>query len=59
MFYKYITLIIIILFGTSVAFSNETSFNGKFVQGGIVIGQNKFAKEVYFNDKNLKVSKDG
>ncbi len=59
MFYKYITLIIIILFGTSVAFSDETSFNGKFVQGGIVIGQNKFAKEVYFNNKNLKVSKDG
>ena len=59
MFYKNIIYFVIILFLTSASFSNETTFNGKFVQGGIVIGKNKLAKKVFFNEKRLQVSKDG
>ena len=59
MFYKTIAYILILLFGSSAAFSNETIFNGNFVQGGIVIGQNKLAKKVYLNEKNVQISKGG
>ena len=59
MFYRTIISFVIILFSTSIAFSNETTFNGKFVQGGIVIGQNKHAKEVLFDERRLQISKDG
>ena len=59
MFYKKIISFVVILISTSFSFSNETTFNGKFVQGGIVIGQNKLAKKVFFNDKLLQISKDG
>ena len=59
MFYKTIISFVIIIFSTTVTFSNETIFNGNFVQGGIIIGQNKFAKKVFFDGKNLQISKDG
>tara|TARA_X000000368_G_C23032832_1_gene713344 strand:+ start:1404 stop:2219 length:816 start_codon:yes stop_codon:yes gene_type:complete len=59
MFYKTIAYILILLFGSSAAFSNETIFNGNFVQGGIVIGQNKLAKKVYLNEKSVQISKGG
>ena len=59
MFYKTILSFVIIILSTTVTFSNETIFNGNFVQGGIIIGQNKFAKKVFFDGKNLQISKDG
>ena len=59
MFYKKFIFFVIILFSASTIFSNETIFNGKFVQGGIVIGQNKLAKKVFFNKKIIQISKDG
>ena len=59
MFYKTIISFVIIILSTTVTFSNETIFNGNFVQGGIIIGQNKFAKKVLFDGKNLQISKDG
>lgn len=59
MFYKKFIFFVIILFSASTTFSNETIFNGKFVQGGIVIGQNKLAKKVFFNKKIIQISKDG
>jgi murein DD-endopeptidase MepM/ murein hydrolase activator NlpD len=59
MFYKTIISFVIIFFSTSISFSNDTTVNGKFVQGGIVIGQNKSAKKIFFDDNRLQISKDG
>ena len=38
MFYKTILSFVIIILSTTATFSNETIFNGNFVQGGIIIG---------------------
>ena len=59
MFFKINYILLIIFLSLSNAFSNQTTFIGEFVQGGIVIGQNKLAKKILFDGEELQLSKQG
>tara|TARA_X000000368_G_C23032860_1_gene713361 strand:+ start:1404 stop:2219 length:816 start_codon:yes stop_codon:yes gene_type:complete len=59
MFYKIRYTALIFLLSIPNAFSKQTIFIGEFVQGGIIIGQNKTAKKVLLNNKELQISKQG
>ena len=52
MLYKIKFIVLIIILSISNAFSNQTTFIGEFVQGGIIIGHNKFAKKIFSTTKN-------
>lgn len=51
--------LIFFLFFSTNAFSSDTEFFGKFVQGGVIIGKNKLAKKVFFDDLELELSDEG
>lgn len=59
MFYKIKYIVLIIILSISNAFSNQTTFIGEFVQGGIIIGHNKFAEKIIFDNKELRLSDQG
>ena len=56
---RYFLISLLFIPFTSISASENTIFNGEFVQGGVVIGQNKSANQVFFDGTELIVNKDG
>ena len=52
-------IFIFFLFFSTNALSSETEFFGEFVQGGVIIGQNKQAKKVFFDNLELELNNEG
>jgi murein DD-endopeptidase MepM/ murein hydrolase activator NlpD len=55
---KFLTALIYSLF-VAVAFADATIFEGDFIQGGLVTGRTLPGAHVTFNDRRVRVSKDG
>ena len=47
-------IFIFFLFFSTNALSSETEFFGEFVQGGVIIGQNKQAKKSFFRQSRVR-----
>ena len=54
---KVIKFILLIIFLSSKASAIE--FNGKFIQGHFIIGKTESGSQIYIDNKEVKVSKDG
>ena len=54
---KVIKIILLIVFFSSNVFAIE--FNGKFIQGHFIIGKTESGSQIYIDNKEVKVSKDG
>ena len=44
---------------TFTVFAENTTFIGKFVQGGVVVGKNITAKKIFLDDKEIALSNEG
>ena len=56
---RYFLISLLFIPFSSISASEDTIFNGEFVQGGVVIGYNKSANQVFFDDTELIINEDG
>jgi len=56
---KMIVLILLLLTSSVFGVESELQLDGQFIQGGLVIGHTEKGAKVSFQDKKVKVSKDG